>query len=263
MGHRALVAYRKPNGEYLTRYSHWGAHDLELQHKITEETPLGGENDLEPGFINAFSAAVNETAEELADDGESAEVGGRLMGPQDQHNVAETVDDGLDLPAVFDSLDDAWYEALYLVDAQADPWTVRGYHVLSDMTGDALLYAPSWVGDQPTSLSFDRGWFRGRKDTLQESVDRGDKDETAANDVLVRGFLNHVADSLDKTVHPLSPALDEGHWHDHTEAFLRFGGKTRVLGDMWPTKVLDHRPFEVPDGFPDVKTASGDRVSPV
>ncbi|WP_265108002.1 DUF6735 family protein [Halosolutus halophilus] len=40
MGHRALVAYRRPDHLYDLRYSHWGGEDLSLAGAITEETPL-------------------------------------------------------------------------------------------------------------------------------------------------------------------------------------------------------------------------------
>ena len=42
MGHRALVAYERPNGLYNLHYSHWGAHELQLNHSITPMTPFGG-----------------------------------------------------------------------------------------------------------------------------------------------------------------------------------------------------------------------------
>ncbi|GAB7020229.1 DUF6735 family protein [Halostagnicola bangensis] len=41
MGHRALVAYRRPDHLYDLRYSHWGAADLELAERIDADAPLG------------------------------------------------------------------------------------------------------------------------------------------------------------------------------------------------------------------------------
>ncbi|WP_246084465.1 DUF6735 family protein [Salinadaptatus halalkaliphilus] len=40
MGHRALVAYRRPDRLYDLRYSHWGGQDLALVDAIGPETPL-------------------------------------------------------------------------------------------------------------------------------------------------------------------------------------------------------------------------------
>ncbi|SDR20055.1 DUF6735 family protein [Natronobacterium texcoconense] len=40
MGHRALVAYRRPDHLYDLRYSHWGGDDLALVDGIDAQTPL-------------------------------------------------------------------------------------------------------------------------------------------------------------------------------------------------------------------------------
>lgn len=39
MGHRALVAYRRPDRLYDLRYSHWGGESLSFTDRITAETP--------------------------------------------------------------------------------------------------------------------------------------------------------------------------------------------------------------------------------
>ncbi|AHF99696.1 hypothetical protein HALLA_13790 [Halostagnicola larsenii XH-48] len=41
MGHRALVAYRRPDHLFDLRYSHWGAANLELADRIDADSPLG------------------------------------------------------------------------------------------------------------------------------------------------------------------------------------------------------------------------------
>ncbi|WP_226479678.1 DUF6735 family protein [Natrinema amylolyticum] len=40
MGHRALVAYRRPDRLYDLRYSHWGGESLSFADEITAATPL-------------------------------------------------------------------------------------------------------------------------------------------------------------------------------------------------------------------------------
>ncbi|WP_254765738.1 DUF6735 family protein [Salinilacihabitans rarus] len=40
MGHRALVAYRRPDRRYDLRYSHWGGEGLALATAITHDAPL-------------------------------------------------------------------------------------------------------------------------------------------------------------------------------------------------------------------------------
>jgi hypothetical protein len=42
MGHRALVAYRRPDRLYDLRYSHWGGETLSLANEITAVAPLAG-----------------------------------------------------------------------------------------------------------------------------------------------------------------------------------------------------------------------------
>lgn len=42
MGHRALVAYRRPDYLYDLRYSHWGGQDLTLAGDLEAATPLAG-----------------------------------------------------------------------------------------------------------------------------------------------------------------------------------------------------------------------------
>ncbi len=42
MGHRALVAYERPDGRYDRQYAQWGATDLTLRYRITAETPFAG-----------------------------------------------------------------------------------------------------------------------------------------------------------------------------------------------------------------------------
>ena len=44
MGHRALVAYERPDGRYDLHYAHWGAAGLALRREITPETPFAGRN---------------------------------------------------------------------------------------------------------------------------------------------------------------------------------------------------------------------------
>ncbi len=44
MGYRALVAYERTDGQYTLHYSHWGAANLNLKHRISAESPFGGES---------------------------------------------------------------------------------------------------------------------------------------------------------------------------------------------------------------------------
>jgi hypothetical protein len=58
MGHRALVAYERPDGRYSVHYSHWGGYRAELAAQITPETPFGSEN-MEPDYLTALLQALD------------------------------------------------------------------------------------------------------------------------------------------------------------------------------------------------------------
>ncbi len=81
MGHRALVAYERTDGLYTLHYSHWGGADLKLKHRITAETPFGGEN--------TDSKWAKQLLAELADGLEAVVVDGYLVGEDRPSTVVE------------------------------------------------------------------------------------------------------------------------------------------------------------------------------
>ncbi|WP_266075548.1 DUF6735 family protein [Haladaptatus caseinilyticus] len=67
MGHRAFVAYERPDGRYDRHYAHWGATSLSLRHKITPETPFGGDSrSSRGGSTNRWIPAIEPTPEATA-----------------------------------------------------------------------------------------------------------------------------------------------------------------------------------------------------
>ena len=70
MGHRALVAYERTDGQYTLHYSHWGAASLKLKHCITAETPFGGE-DTDSKWAKQLLAELADGLEADAVDGET------------------------------------------------------------------------------------------------------------------------------------------------------------------------------------------------
>jgi len=44
MGHRALIAYERPDELYNCHYAHWGGLHLRLKHEISSAAPFGGED---------------------------------------------------------------------------------------------------------------------------------------------------------------------------------------------------------------------------
>ena len=133
MGHRALVAYRRPDHLYAVRYSHWGGEDLSLADTISAATPLAA-GAIEPALV----------AESITRD--------RIL---------------------TDQLDPRVHEALYLVDPAADyainayrvcwlEWNdgrdeSRGAIVPIDPADDRAL----------------RVWFRATKTVLADSIELG------------------------------------------------------------------------------------------
>lgn len=244
MGHRAYVLYERPDGLFNAHYSHWGAHDLELVEKITEDTPLGGDNP-EPAFVNGLVSVL----ESGLDD--EAEIEGYLTEAPDDTAVQPTPDRvGVDLQSVVDSLGVA-IEALYVV---SPDFEVTGYHCFHTDAG-VLLYDPGRFYDgEPVSLSYDRGYFRALRDVVddEEAIER---------------FLERVGDSLDKTILGVSPAITGDLIGRFPEAFVKMGGQTRkgyTIGDdtipedsyMVATRVKELPSWAVPDGL-EVETDTG------
>jgi hypothetical protein len=121
MGHRALIAYERPDSLYNVHYSHWGAPNLQLRHQITPETPFGSDDPPE-AVQNLFTDLLTvETKDEAA----------ALIEPEDEllapiefepWAVAVTFDDLLAC-----ELDYLHHEACYVVDRSLE---ATAYHAL-------------------------------------------------------------------------------------------------------------------------------------
>jgi len=72
MEHRALVAYERTDGQYTLHYSHWGAANLKLKHRISAGSPFRGDD--------TDSKWVKQLLAELADGLEADAVDGYLAG---------------------------------------------------------------------------------------------------------------------------------------------------------------------------------------
>ena len=145
MGHRALVAYRRPDRRYDLRYSHWGGEDRSLVDRIDAETPLADgavESDL-------LAAAIERD---------------RIL---------------------TDYLDPCVYEALYLVEPGAEyrvsayrvcwlEWPMG-----QDGGRGAIVAVESEAADRRV-----RTWFRATKTTLADVVEMGVLSRRAARTYL-------------------------------------------------------------------------------
>ncbi|WP_158058044.1 DUF6735 family protein [Halorussus halophilus] len=140
MGHRALLAYERADGNYDLHRSHWGGANFALADAITVDDP----------FADRVAGTVD--FEPLATDLELTEI-------------------------VADHLDFLHHEAFYRV---ARNYEVTPFHVCwfgleaecetverSETVGNGVA-----VEAEPPDDYF-RGWFRGTKATVAELVDRG------------------------------------------------------------------------------------------
>ena len=142
MGHRALVAYERPDRLYDLRYSHWGGEDLSLVDAITAETPLAD------GAVDTSVLADSITRDRI---------------------LAEHLD-----PCV--------HEALFLVapaeDYAVDPYLVcwLEWGDGRDAGRGALVAVDPEEGDERRV----RTWFRATKTTLGDVVEMGALSRRAA-----------------------------------------------------------------------------------
>jgi len=110
MGHRALVAYERTDGQYTLHYSHWGAANLKLKHRISGESPFGGED--------TDSKWAKQLLSELADGLEADAVDGYLADEDRPSTVVEPKPraTGLTLDEIVaDHLDYLHHEAFFVV----------------------------------------------------------------------------------------------------------------------------------------------------
>ncbi|WP_255167810.1 DUF6735 family protein [Natrononativus amylolyticus] len=136
MGHRALVAYRRPDGRYDLRYSHWGADRFALAWRLTASTPLA-------------SGAVEP---DLMADGVSP---GALLA---------------------EHLDPRTYEALYLVSGGFDVTTYLVASLELHTAIDDARRRPRGVIVEVTPGTPERelrNWLRVTTDVLADVVDAG------------------------------------------------------------------------------------------
>jgi len=199
MGHRALVAYRRPDRLYELRYSHWGGDELALSDEISATAPLAA-GTIEPSLV----------ADSITRD--------RIL---------------------TDHLDPCVYEALYLVDPAADyavdayrvcwlEWGDgrdggRGAIVAVDLADDRAL----------------RVWFRATKTALADVIEMGGLSRRAAQAYLEArvceeydGTVYTYGDSLDADREAeYEPTPDQWPADDDRREGRRNGNDRRDDGD--------------------------------
>ncbi|MDF9746069.1 DUF6735 family protein [Natrinema salsiterrestre] len=183
MGHRALVAYGRPDRLYDLRYSHWGGEDLTLATEITAATPLA-DGAIEGSLV----------ADSIARD--------RILS---------------------DYLDPCVYEALYLVDPEAD-YEVDPYRICWLEWGDGRDGGRgAIVSTRPDDGTVGR-WFRATKTALADIVEMGALSRRAAQAYLEarvceerNGILYTYEESLEDGDSTYTPTPDRWLERDRRE----------------------------------------------
>jgi hypothetical protein len=188
MGHRALVAYERTDGNYNLHYTHWGALDLRLRHTITCSTPFGSDRPTKAA-ADAYAALTAGTSPDMVQEGFDREAcAGADVEPLPQTTNVTLSD------AITDHLDYLIHEAFYVVDrtfevsAYRTLWFGLQYEATcitdSPTVGHGALQPTQWHDGEPVGDGFTRGQFAGMKQVVGEMIDRGMFDREGALEYL-------------------------------------------------------------------------------
>ncbi|QLH79825.1 hypothetical protein HZS55_22120 [Halosimplex rubrum] len=203
MGHRALIAYERPDSTYNIHYSHWGAQDLRLKPAITAKTPFGGDDS--DRTLRTVHRRLRETTSKRAVDRllDGRELPARQIDIEPRA-IQLTVDEIID-----EHLDFLHHEACYVVDTDCRVTAYRTHwfglqhdcETIDDAptVGNGALRTVRWHDGEPVGDGFAQGEFRGLKATVGDMLDR---------DVFTRA----------EAIEYMARKLDE--WTDDTEALI-------------------------------------------
>lgn len=248
MGHRSLIAYAQMNGTFNIHYSHWGAHNLKLCEKITETTPLGGENDMEPKYLGELASALTGMADE-----NDMEVSGAMVEKQDTRNINPEPDKhSVQFEELLDYCIEAGdIEAIYVVEQD---FTTHGYVYenvsFAEEQDGAFFYKPSFMSTgEPQNIGNLQGMISGMRTQLKALVD----DDVLSADEAHTRFKDKLYDRFERGMgmHILaqSPIVNEDDFSTRQKAFIETTGSSRILSEMVPHRYKDIEPWQVPDGF--------------
>lgn len=193
MGHRALIAYERPDETYNLHYSHWGGLNLRLRHAITKTTPFG---EREPE--NTWTERIYEHLQ-TASDPELPDV------DDDERPWTDVDPEPLELRLSLEEilsthLNYATHEAFYVVQESFAVEAYRTFWLGFDDVADDAEAMPSighgvicpvrWYEGKPVNDGYLRGWFDGTKAVIGAFIDRGVFSTTQATTYLLeRLFL--------------------------------------------------------------------------
>ncbi|UPV98973.1 hypothetical protein M0R88_10580 [Halorussus gelatinilyticus] len=176
MGNRALVAYERPDESYALHYSHNGASNYHLKHRLTPETPFGGD---EP------SPSHREHLEELLASTDTPENSRSLERLSSTPVNPEPIAVAISLDEIRSAyLDFLHHEAFYVV---SEAFEVTTYRTLwlgleydceavdaSPTTGNGVLQSVMWADGEPVHDEYVHGQFQALKDVVGDRIDDGD-----------------------------------------------------------------------------------------
>ncbi|WP_181692670.1 DUF6735 family protein [Natronomonas sp. LN261] len=199
MGHRALVAYERTDGQYTLHYSHWGAANLKLKHRISAESPFGGEE--------TDSKWAKQLLADLVDGLEADAVDGYFAGDNQPSTVVDPKPraTGLSLDEIVaDHLDYLHHEAFYVV---STTFEVAAYRTLwfglqydsetikqDETVGNGALATVRWYDGEPVGDGHLQGQFQALKDVVGDMIDKGVFTPSTARQYLKRKLAEWVSD---------------------------------------------------------------------
>ncbi|MFU1782966.1 DUF6735 family protein [Haloarcula japonica] len=197
MGHRALVAYERTDGQYTLHYSHWGAANLKLKHRISAESPFGGDD--------TDSTWAQQLFAELADGLEVDAVDGYLTRKDRPSTVVDPKprETGLTLNEIIAAhLDYLHHEAFFVVSTKFE---VTAYRTLwlglqydsetveqGETVGNGALATVRWHDGEPVGDGHLQGQFMALKDVVGDMIDKGVFTPSAARQYLKQKLAGQV-----------------------------------------------------------------------
>ncbi|MBV0903487.1 DUF6735 family protein [Haloarcula salina] len=178
MGHRALVAYERPNSSYNIHYTHWGGLNLRLTHELTPQRPFGGErpdDQQQVTFEQLLDATTIDAIDTDAFDRESTN--DPSVRPQPMA-LGVSFDELLE-----EHLNYLSHEALYVVneDFQVTAYRTHWFGLQYDAEsvtdepkcGNGAVRTVRWYNGEPVGDGYVQGEFQALKSVVGELVDRG------------------------------------------------------------------------------------------
>jgi len=215
MGHRALIAYERPDSTYNCHYSHWGGMHLRLKREISREAPFGGEqpNETSQSICTQLLEATTETAIQDALDGRESS---SLSVDIDPWATRCTLDE-----IISEQLDFLHHEAFYVVDSDFEVTAYRTHWFglqydcaaveTAPTVGNGALRTVRWYNGEPVGDGFAQGEFRALKTVAGDLVDRGVFTHAEAIDYIEQKLDEWVGEEQELMVRrPQLPSENQG-----------------------------------------------------